>query len=170
MSCLIKPIDNLNTLFEVALNYIKENQSSDMKNLSCLLMAYTGEDWKKYVSQSNVNFSCEYKKYLVKNDEMLDMYIITWPEHTESCIHDHPNYGCIMRVLQGELCEEEYENSNKIIKYKKTNVLPCCNKNFGFKKGKDLLHKILNKSDSIAVSIHFYSRGGHKMVVYEEQS
>lgn len=160
-------VRDLENLFSYANDYILSSPESDVSCLSDLLKAYNGSDWKHYIGNPEPNSCCKYKKVLVHSNDMLDLYIITWPPKVESCIHDHPNHGCLVRILQGELCEDEYLNDNEVIKYVGTNELKCSNVNFGFKIGNRLLHKIKNPTDEITVSVHLYSRGGYKMKIYK---
>ncbi len=51
-----------------------------------LVNDYTGTDWKKYISFSDI----KYKKNLVKRNENLEMLIICWNNNQTSGIHDHP--------------------------------------------------------------------------------
>ncbi len=153
-------MNTLEQLFDLATQKIVDNPVFDMMCLDYLLKAYNGNDWKQYIANNKLNYS----KHLVKSNELLDMYIITWPSKTESKVHDHPDFGCIMKILQGELYEDEYENNNGA-KFIGTNHLTILN--IGFKKGKNILHKIKNTSDCITISLHLYSRGGYKMNLYE---
>lgn len=116
---------------------------------------YISDDWKQYV---NTSFNGTYYKHLVARNDLSELYVITWLPYCYSNIHDHPDIGCIMKIVQGNLTEEIYHKiSDTHAKYITTNFI----NNIGFKSGNQILHKIINKNDQISVSIHVYSKPNH---------
>ena len=94
-------------------------------------------------------------------DNKFDIYIITWLPNQKTPIHDHAKYGCILKVLEGELEETIYQYSSKLIT-KKNNKKG----DTGFMSDEIGVHLIENKSDSIAVSLHIYSPNNHQTSSY----
>lgn len=163
-------INNLPELYDKANNIILSSNDGDTMLLSNLIQNYIGNDWKQYISSNQIlqnNGYNTYNKKLIFGSEILDMVIITWPVQSKSKIHDHPDYGCIAKLLYGELVEDEYVYVSESPVHINTNFLKVKDNKFSFKKGKEILHKISNNSNDMAVSLHFYSKGGYKMNIYE---
>ena len=49
-----------------------------------------------------------YKRMLQYRDLNLEVYVICWEVGQKTLIHDHPKNGCLLRVLEGEICEEVF--------------------------------------------------------------
>ena len=143
-------ISNLQDLFYNISNNYKIYHTLE-KSLH-IIDKYNGTDWLSYI----VNAENTYYKNLVFRTELMEMYIITWPLNISSCIHDHPRYGCILRVMKGKLEETTYDKlDDSHAKIKETIIL---NENsVGFRISDTILHKIKNINDDISVSIHIYA-------------
>ena len=46
---------------------------------------------------------------LIFRNEKYEIYLICWNKKQISKIHDHPENGCILKVLKGELIEYRYD-------------------------------------------------------------
>lgn len=159
-------ITRLKDLYDKSYETLSTNKNLTVQILENLMNSYDGDDWKKYIKKDIISKS--YYKNLVYSSELLDMYIITWSINSESCIHDHPENGCMMKILSGELEENEYANISESISFIKTNVFrEKSPENIGFKIGNELLHKIRNISDKCSVSLHLYSKGNYIMNSYK---
>jgi cysteine dioxygenase len=105
----------------------------------------------------------------MRND-IAELYVITWSPSSESKIHDHPQVGCVMKVVQGSLQEDIYIRKDKsCAKFDKTNYLVV--NSVGFKEGNDVLHKITNinnDNDRYTISIHIYSKPEYIQNKYTE--
>ena len=75
-------------------------------DLKEVLKKYKLPDWEKYVKINEK----KYNKEKVYTCELFDIYIITWNIGQKSRIHDHPEDGCLLQVLQGSLYEELYDS------------------------------------------------------------
>ena len=126
-----------------------------LENCQNLVALYNGEDWLNYVQYKPDN----YNKILVWNDSLLDIYLICWKSGQKSPIHDHPNNGCIMRVMTGLLEETKYINLKNIEKYN------CNTGSIKFIVGDKELHSICPIVDS--VSLHIYSPPNYKANIYQ---
>ena len=77
------------------------NHLDSLSDVFSLLDDYDGTDWRSYVNFSNKS----YNKILVKRTKNIDLYIICWKAGQKTKIHDHPDRGCLMKILQGQLQE-----------------------------------------------------------------
>ena len=111
---------------------------------------YNGNDWKKYINFKNDT----YNKELIYRNNYFEMVLISWNKNQISPIHDHPNNGCVLKIMDGVLIEEKYKKKNKeiellnISKYEKNSV--------SYMIGDKILHKIINL-DQPTNSLHIYS-------------
>jgi len=114
-------------------------------------------DWKKYVWFDKN----KYVKSLVYNNNIYDMYIISWNDNQISQIHDHPENGCIMKILDGSIEEVLYDNKLNVIEQTEYNKgdISYIDNNRGF-------HKM--KTTSKCVTLHIYSPPNYKLNIYKE--
>jgi cysteine dioxygenase len=140
------------------------SQNNKLHNLKYLLEQYTGNDWIDFV-KINKNI---YNRTLVYKNDFIEILILTWNTNQSSKIHDHPDCGCLLKVLQGELTEFIYiKQDNNLVQTKET----VLTKNMiCYQIGKNGLHKIKNTeiNGHIAVSIHVYSPSGYIPNNYNE--
>lgn len=151
---------NLYDLFnDINLKFSNNEKNNDLTIVMNSLINYNGNDWKDYIIK-NYN----YHKNLIYKNNKLEIYIITWMPGASTRIHDHPEKGCLVKILQGILTETEYINDDNLILYKNTIIL---NKNdMGFKISNKILHKINNNTNEIAVSLHIYSLPDFKITYF----
>lgn len=93
-----------------------------------------------------------YEKFYLYENKNFSLILIKWNKDCESRIHDHPDKGCVLRILNGELLEESYTP-----KLNKINSVSLKLDKIGYKVGSCVLHKIIAKEDS--VSLHVYIPG-----------
>ena len=93
-----------------------------------------------------------YEKFYLHENKNFSLILIKWNEKCESKIHDHPDKGCVLRILSGELIEESYTPKLNLI-----NSVSLKLDKVGYKAGSRVLHKIIAKEDS--VSLHVYIPG-----------
>lgn len=142
----IKDLDNL--IDELSLN---------LNNSLNLISSYESNEWIKYYPNdeefnNNKNTYGYYKKLIHSNDKF-ELYLIFWSPYACSPIHDHPEQGCILKLLSGKLIEEVFVNKNNTIKFDHRNLINVNDINNRF--GNKILHKIINL-DNISVSLHVY--------------
>lgn len=146
-------LESLNDLIEIIKRDISLNQK--LKYMDNILINYVGKDYMNYVNFDDNN----YKRNLVYKDDFFDVYIICWNNNQKSEIHDHPENGCLLKILEGELIEKRYvKRDNKMIKIGR-NFLK--NSNISYMEGKKVLHCIKN-GDSKTISLHIYSPPNYK--------
>jgi cysteine dioxygenase len=122
-----------------------------LKDQKEVLLNYIGDDWKNY---QNFDKS-KYVRNKVYSDNDIEIIIICWHSHQMSGVHNHPENGCIVRVLSGELKEEQYELDNGKLKIIKTNCLKM--DDTSYQEGINGIHNIVNESDERAITLHIYS-------------
>ena len=129
-----------------------------------LLQQYCGDDWKQYIARINENL--QYTKILIDSNELFELYVIIWKPFCMSQIHDHPEQGCVMKIVQGCLIEDIYTNLNnnhaKLIQRNYLNINGLASKS-----SNKILHKITN-NDLISVSIHIYFPPKYQFNIYKE--
>ncbi len=136
----------------------KGEQLYDMKDI---LSEYNGTDWEDYCSFC----SDSYKRNHVYGDDVIDVYIICWNIEQASGVHDHPNNGCLLRVMRGILREDVYTKTNDHVKRIKTNQMGT--DDISYKIGRSGLHNIINEGQQ-AASLHIYSPPKHALKFYPE--
>ncbi len=135
-----------------------------------ILVSHISAYIKKYPNKSLNNFIPEFKKIfnptditifnnltkntikkniLYKNKEF-EIVKIDWGPKSSTLLHDHPQRGCIMILLKGNLIEEVYNNSKNIINNLKFNNISYIHNKIG-------LHKVSNPYNTDATSLHIYS-------------
>jgi len=152
-------ITSIEQLSQLLLHNINDDHAC-LKNCECLLKAYVGDDWKKYIEINNST----YNKNIVISNEIFDIVVITWNVNQCSKIHDHPKNGCLVKILQGELQEDLFELNLNEIKHLSTNILQY--NNISYNESNKIVHKISNAGNEIAVSLHIYSPSKCKMQCY----
>lgn len=143
---------------------IKFQNGISLISMLDLVEKYHGTDWKDYIQYFNDSYHKEliFQENAIDNSDhgigisiqkkSFDVYIISWKAGQSSKIHDHPIQGCLMKVLDGTLEEQLYNNTNQIV-YLKTNKLE--KDNICYHENNLILHKIIPTEDS--VSLHIYS-------------
>ena len=97
-----------------------------------------------------------YSKEKLFENEHFEIVFITWGAHCESPIHCHPENGCILTVLDGNLVEERYNNKGVLCEY---NFIKCWD--VGYMDNYIGKHRIINKNDYNVYSFHVYSPPGY---------
>jgi predicted metal-dependent enzyme (double-stranded beta helix superfamily) len=110
-----------------------------------LLEKYNDNTWKKYIIKTDT-----YDKYSLYEDDLIEVVMISWNKGCSTKIHSHPENGCILKVLDGNLIETFYDKKEII----NNNLLPNqISIRYGGEK-----HMIYAKEKSY--SIHIYSPPG----------
>ena len=151
-----EPIHNINDLFNELQKRI--NKDNNLKSHINLLKQYNGTDWKNYVRFSDHS----YHREIIFRNELFDILIISWKQGQQTKIHDHPDHGCLMRVLQGKLCENIYLNKNGLTLIG-SNIIDT--DNIGHREGSSIIHNIKSLNDT--VSLHIYSPGYYVPKLYD---
>lgn len=136
-------------------NHLKSNKT--LCSACNILKRYKGLDWK-----TNEKYCClKYCKNILKSTLDFDIILICWKKGQSSGVHDHPDNGCILKILKGCLHEDIYCN-NELTK-------KCSRKlekeQLAFQLGKTGLHNV-SSPDQDSISIHIYAPGCYKPKFY----
>ena len=148
------------------LNELKENLTTIYKELNDenlyiirdrvkeTVNKYNGDDWISYVNECGKSYNRE----LIYSSPEYDLVIITWCKDQGCKIHNHPENGCTVKILQNSITEELYN----------PDTLELC-KSSTYKKGEIMYiddtigyHRMCNKCDDPCVSLHVYAPGKYK--------
>lgn len=99
-----------------------------------------------------------YTKHILERTYDHDVVLICWRKGQTTPIHDHPEGGCWMSVLQGCLEETEYARTEEAF-VDLTGVKQLPAGSFGYKRGADGIHQIKACEDT--VSLHVYIPSGY---------
>ena len=135
---------------ENLINYFIKNEYKLISEMeSCKKLINFNNDfieWRKYIRYDKNKYS----KNIIFRNKSFEIILISWLPRHHSRIHSHPENGCIMKVLYGELFELRKDNDIIIEnKYKENQVTFMHNKY-----GKHIISNISNKP---AISLHVYS-------------
>lgn len=134
--------------------------------INLILLNYKPEELNEYIEEyidENPNLEIytinvnghNYYKYILFTSNEIDIVHIKWEKYSETTIHDHPDKGCIMMVLNnGKLIENIYFNSeyaNILIKRSQKKLLYG---DFGYIKSNKYLHKII--ANEYTETLHIY--------------
>lgn len=129
-------------------NYFKQCFRNNSLSFYSSLLRNDIVNWKQFI-KFDKNGYCRNIIYI---DKEIEFVIISWLPGQSTPVHFHPNNGCLMKILDGELYEERYIAQNRPIK-KKNYV-----KNDISYIGGSEQHVIHNMSPNVpAISLHIYS-------------
>jgi hypothetical protein len=122
-------------------------------NISDLVKSIININFDIRELSNHINFKKnEYNKSILYRDSKYEIVLICWAKHSSTEIHNHPENGCIMKILKGNLLEECFNiktlDKIKINMYEENNVSYIHDDLY--------LHKIINK-DQETISLHIYS-------------
>lgn len=142
---------------ERLINCLNKLKPSNVYLAYNLLNNYKSNDWQEYT----VNQNKPYSKKLIYENNLFDMYLISWNKNTVSNIHDHSNNGCILKVLQGKIIEDIYDENLNFIKSNKFNKndISYIDNNIGY-------HAITNINNDMTYTLHIYSPPKYKTNYY----
>lgn len=141
-------------------DFINNNLSKNLllKDIKDSLYIYFDMETIKYC-MSKVLFNCNkynrIKLYDYSND-LFEMVLICWDINSETKIHDHPEKGCALYLIDGILEEQQYNDSLELCKTTYFNK-----KNTSYMENSMGYHKI--RCCEKAISLHIYSPPNHKM-------
>jgi cysteine dioxygenase len=136
-----------------------------LQELKSILKNYSGSDWKQYTK------FCEngYTRNLVFRNKRFEILVLCWNKNQKSGIHNHPNGGCLVKLLKGfQLIEHSYklEKDNKIKWLNSHNIRVG---DISYQQGSSGLHNIVNPSKKhCAVTLHVYCPPNYKPDFFEK--
>ena len=143
--------NKLTTIYSELNNH---NLEKIRKKVKDTLKLYDNKDWELYVNKCDSTYNRE----LIYSSPEYDLVIITWCKNQGCAIHNHPENGCTVKILQNSITEELYEpetlklfNSST---YTKDDIM-YIDDTIGY-------HRMCNKYDEPCVSLHVYAPGKYK--------
>tara|TARA_B110001469_G_scaffold73793_1_gene69994 strand:+ start:4874 stop:5272 length:399 start_codon:yes stop_codon:yes gene_type:complete len=112
-----------------------------------ILNYYNSTDWKQYISFDKQ----DYKKNLVYRDNNFEMFVVCWLPNQETKIHNHPEGGCLLKILEGNMIEELYDKN--FVLQEKNNLVMSDVRYIDDSIG---IHKMKNNKEN-TISLHIYS-------------
>lgn len=104
------------------------------------------------------NFKCkQFERVKLLSDDNVAVYCIYWAKGSYSPPHDHPEGGCILKIIYGKLNETNYSMDKDKITLKNNTILT---KGTVGTKYSNELHSIEAIDDT--VSLHIYFPGDYK--------
>lgn len=136
------------------------SENKPLKDFINILDQYNEEDYSHYLTTFCKNVIKD--TYIrIKIDELsndkFEFILIYWSPYSKTKIHDHPTNGCLMKILEGSLSENLYDNSLNNIGYYKLEESKS-----SYIEGNTILHSIENNNDSYTISLHIYSPPNYK--------
>lgn len=138
-------IKDLNTYFASG------NENNSIHCLQEALYNYSSHDWKKYMFFDKNT----YKKNIIIQEETYELSLICLYPNQKTEIHDHAKNGCVIKVLEGQMDENQYKLINnkpvfEKLKIHNVNGNIYINNQIG-------LHNIHNNTDQNLVILQLYS-------------
>jgi cysteine dioxygenase len=131
----------------------------NIQKIKLILNNYNSDDYKEYINFDENN----YKRTIIHTCDDFDIILICWKQGQYTKIHDHPNYCCMVKLLEGKLLEENFTiNYDKLKVYNNVIIKPG---DITMKCSNIIVHRIVPLEDS--VSIHIYMPGKYKSNYYE---
>ncbi|XP_014218157.1 cysteine dioxygenase type 1 [Copidosoma floridanum] len=164
-------IEKLHEAFDtddVDIDYVQELMSAYRSN---------PQDWKKYAKFDRYRYT---RNLVDEGNGRFNLIVLCWGEGHGSAIHDHADAHCVMKILQGELCETKYQWPKKYVddqgnecteelkeidrRIYSLNEVTYINDSIG-------LHRVENLSTvNTAVSLHLYSPPFSMCSVFNKQT
>lgn len=159
---MIRSLFNLNYKINKHINNLHPQKKFKLLDIKPLLEQYKGDDWMDYkvkMNSTEKNYN-NYKRMPIVfdelnqsiNDNIFGMYLIEWNSFCHTSVHNHPEGGCLMKILDGSIIEQRFMNAESFstIEVFNTNDISYINDNLG-------IHRIMNDKIYNAYSLHIYS-------------
>lgn len=140
-------------LIQELTKYFKHDKNKGLKNFLPIFQKIF--DHSKITLKNEVLFNTYNRNVLYRNNDF-EIVFITWGVNSESPIHYHPEQGCILTILDGNLFEEQYNKDGVLFKY---NYLKYGD--IGYMDNSIGSHRIINPNDYNVYSLHIYSPPGY---------
>jgi predicted metal-dependent enzyme (double-stranded beta helix superfamily) len=147
-------------------NYIIHHNFNHLllRNFICNLLKNSNTISKdKYLQEFKYNhLENTYEKQIVHRNKLYSLEVISWGSNSKSPIHNHAEYGCFMKVLNGSLKENLYNPELEFIKETQLEQydVSYINNDIG-------IHSIENKNNlDMSYSLHIYFPGKYNTKYY----
>ena len=151
--------EKVTTLSMLAREIGRAIQPHNLEDGIPIVKLYDGTDWKIYSVEDSRSYSKI--KVPIVTDEHFEIFVITWKPGQSSPIHNHAEFGCILKILQGNLTEYRFTEA---LTPKDSRTLPT--NHVGFMRNDMGVHRVQNNGDTTAVSLHIYSPPNYEAKVF----
>lgn len=165
---MIRSLFNLNYKINKHILNLHPQEKFQLSKIQPILDEYQGDDWmdlkKKYSYDSNINYRripIVFEEFnLAKHDHIFGMYLIAWNPFCHTSVHNHPEGGCLMKILEGNVKEQRFMNAESF------SIINTLNKDDISYIHDDIgLHRILNENNSTSYSLNIYSPNPHNETI-----
>lgn len=146
-------MNNLNELKNELIDIFKMNKDKYFENVKNALSKYNGNDWKKYIKINKKS----YNRYLYYSSCEFDLIIITWSSGNKCKVHNHPENGCFVRIMDGNISEEHYDTKT----LKKTEENKYAKNDIMYIDDTINYHRMCNNNNQPCITLHIYSPGNY---------
>lgn len=152
----------VNNLSKFFLKHEEYSRNIIHNHLLRTLSDYDARDWQNArIPQPTAT----YEKNIIHREALFSLEIVSWGDNAVTKFHDHAEFGCYMKLLDGKLREEllvkRGKNSHiqpKIINQGETSFI---NNKMG-------IHRLMNVNDNkMSHSLHIYIPGNYNTRYYE---
>ena len=151
---------------------MKNGSKLDLKSyeIQDALFNYNDIDWSPYSVNIDDSSECCYKRIKIYQNNFYDysMYLISWKPNVSCKVHNHPENGCIFKVVKGKIKEIRYKPISSTLKSVSVKEISDKDKvsyiddTIGF-------HKMENINDDLySYSLHLYSPGNFKTKYFDD--
>jgi predicted metal-dependent enzyme (double-stranded beta helix superfamily) len=131
-----------------------------LENSIPVIERYEGDDWTSFSLENKARYS-KIKVPLALVNKDFEIFVITWKQGQSSPIHDHAEFGCVLKVLKGNLTAYRYSEALTL-----TTTTQLSEGTVAFMKNEMGVHRVENTGDETAVSMHVYAPSNHQAKVF----
>jgi cysteine dioxygenase len=146
-------MNNLNELKDELIQIFNMDKDKYFENVKNALSKYNGNDWKKYIKINDKS----YNRHLYYSSDEFDLIIITWSSGNKCKVHNHPENGCFVKIMDGNISEEYYDTKtlqkSSENKYTKNDIM-YIDDTINY-------HRMCNNNDQPCITLHIYSPGNY---------
>lgn len=131
------------------INTLNNNYPSKLCQLKWLLNNYCSDDWKKYISFSDIS----YKRNVIYKSDIFEVVLICWKPGQKTIKHNHTENGCLFKVMDGIIHEKLYTYTKECYDLNIYSNKDVCyiDNNIGE-------HIMCNYSKKNTITLHIYSK------------
>ncbi|KAH0952013.1 hypothetical protein HN011_006183 [Eciton burchellii] len=172
------PREEVSTLRQLidALHEAFQTDHVNIDHVQDLMTSYKSDfaEWKKFAKFDRYRYT---RNLVDEGNGRFNLMVLCWGEGHGSAIHDHANAHCVMKILQGKLCETRYAWPSKSDAEKGVEKLRELERNtlgmneICYINDSMGLHRVENPSAiNPAVSLHLYSPPFSECSVFNKQT
>ena len=141
------------------------NSGTKLSELRYILNNYNADDIYDYYIKSNPGIYNKIKLNYTDENDLFEIILISWGVGATSSIHNHPPNGCLMKILSGDLQENNYNIINNSLQLTKINNYS--KNDINYIDDKLGYHSIANNTNKIVHSLHIYSPPNFKIKTFK---